>query len=503
MSSVLTVLFTVLAALGISLGAADVGLTMNEYVDKVGANHSYTCDDLTFNQVKDTIASSDVANTYITYDDYRAMKDKAYETALTLPIQAEMEINKKIVDWLYNNFYTPNIVTPATDIAAADGSYVRFDYVFDDLYYNQYGKKQYVFTAKVYNADNVLVNTIDMFNLNRYVFSEAGVTLSQQASYYDPVEKKFYLGNSAGSAIVTSIDVAAYLDGDIIGAVTPPITGGAVIGAVAGYDIASDGTVTLPDGTKVNPNEDGTYTIDGQPYAPSYDLSGADTSSLVNLLYEILGVQSETPVASDYTSILSSIRYILSNVLSKITTGFSDVINSIKAIPANITSSLSKDLAISAKVKNDAISDLKKKVGYSALLSNVNVISTTFFGERTFNDKGEVIIAPVFDTGETITAQRPHLYFTLFGKQYDLFSGFYMVDDAVATFKSLVSVFIICAFVVGLARALPSIILNAAEYVGISNPTAITNTFSNFGIYQQANNNKPPKIKDVSNKKGG
>lgn len=499
MSGALTLLFTVLAALGITLGSADVGLTMNEYIDKVGTSHSYTCDDLSFNQIKDTISTSDVANTYITYDDYRYMQDNAANPALTLPIQADTKINQKIIDWVWTNLYSPNVVVSATDIANANGSYVRFDYVLDNDYYNKWGKERYIFTAKIYSADNVLIETVEQFNGLRYAFSQSGAVLSQQNSYYDPVDNTFHLANSEGKVDALVVDVATYLDGDIIGAITPPITGGAVIGTVAGNDIASDGTVTLPDGTKVNPNEDGTYTIDGQPYAPSYDLSNADTSSLVDLLNDIVGAQSQTqPSTADYTSILSSLRSILSNILTKVSTGFTDLLQAVKGIP----SAFADDLAISAKVKNDAISDLKKKVGYSALLSNVNVISTTFFGERTFNDKGEVIIAPVFDTGETITAQRPHLYFTLFGKQYDLFSGFYMVDDAVATFKSLVSVFIICAFVVGLARALPSIILNAAEYVGISNPTAITNTFSNFGIYQQANNNKPPKIKDVSNKKG-
>lgn len=500
MSGALTLLFTVLAALGITLGSADVGLTMNEYIDKVGTSHSYTCDDLTFNQIKDTISTSDIANTYITYDDYRYMQDNAANPVLPLPIQAESDITKKIIQWVYDNLYVPPTITSATDIANADGSFVRFDYVFDELFYNRYGKKQYIFTAKVYNADNVLVDTIDLFNGKRYAFtSEAGVTLSQQASYYDPVEKKFYLGNSAGTAIVTSIDVAAYLDGDIIGAITPPITGGAVIGAVAGYDIASDGTVTLSDGTKVNPNEDGTYTIDGQPYAPSYDISNADTSSLVDLLNDIVGAQSQTqPSTTDYTSILSSLRSILSNILTKVSTGFTDLLQAVKGIP----SAFADDLAISDEVKNKAISDLKTKVGYSAIQSNVNTISTTFFGERTFNDKGEVVIAPVFDTGETITTQRPHLYFTLFNKRYDLFSGLYMFDGAVNIFKGLVSFFLIIAFLFGFFRSLPSILLSFSEVKSITSPTVITNTFSNFGIYQTPNNNKPPKP-PKANGKGG
>ena len=499
MSGALTLLFTVLAALGITLGSADVGLTMNEYIDKVGTSHSYTCDDLTFNQIKDTISTSDVANTYITYDDYRYMQDNAANPALTLPIQSDTKINQKILDWVWTNLYSPNVVVSATDIANANGSYVRFDYVLDNDYYNKWGKERYIFTAKIYSADNVLIETIENFKGYRWAFSQSGAVLSQQASYYDPTDNTFHLANSEGVADALVIDVATYLDGDIIGAITPPITGGAVIGTVAGNDIASDGTVTLPDGTKVNPNEDGTYTIDGQPYAPSYDISNADTSSLVDLLNDIVGAQSQTqPSTTDYTSILSSLRSILSNILTKVSTGFTDLLQAVKGIP----SAFADDLAISDKVKNDAISDLKKKVGYSSIQSNVNTISTTFFGERTFNEKGEVIIEPVFDTGETITTQRPHLYFMLFGKNYDLFSGFYMVDNAVNTFKSLVSFFIIAAFVLGFFRSLPSILLSFSEVKSITSPTVITNTFSNFGIYQTPNNNKPPKP-PKANGKGG
>lgn len=499
MSGALTLLFTVLAALGITLGSADVGLTMNEYIDKVGTSHSYTCDDLTFNQIKDTISTSDVANTYITYDDYRYMQDNAANPALTLPIQADTKINQKILDWVWTNLYSPNVVVSATDIANANGSYVRFDYVLDNDFYNKWGKEQYIFTAKIYSADNVLIETVEQFNGMRYAFSQSGAVLSQQNSYYDPVDNTFHLANSEGKADVLVVDVATYLDGDIIGAITPPITGGAVIGTVAGNDIASDGTVTLPDGTKVNPNEDGTYTIDGQPYAPSYDISNADTSSLVDLLNDIVGAQSQAqPSTTDYTSILSSLRSILSNILTKVSTGFTDLLQAVKGIP----SAFADDLAISAKVKNDAISDLKKKVGYSVLLSNVNVISTTFFGERTFNDKGEVVIAPVFDTGETITTQRPHLYFTLFNKRYDLFSGLYMFDGAVNIFKGLVSFFLIIAFIFGFFRSLPSILLSFSEVKSITSPTVITNTFSNFGVFQTPNTNKPPKP-PKANGKGG
>lgn len=55
-----------------------------------------------------------------------------------------------------------------------------------------------------------------------------------------------------------------------IGSIADAAIGGATIGQVP---IASDGSVTLPDGTKVYPNSDGTYTIENNNYSPVYNLS--------------------------------------------------------------------------------------------------------------------------------------------------------------------------------------------------------------------------------------
>lgn len=322
---------------------------------------------------------------------------------------------------------------------------------------------------------------------------------SSCTGYFPPYKINSYLGIGSDDFSITANTVTD----------TVPV------GNVNGLDIAPDLSVTLPDGTKIYPNEDGTYTIDGNIYSPVFDISAYDDTALLNLLQLLLDGQSSsttTPSTSaNYSGVLgrilsavNSLRSTFISTMSSIKSKVSDILSAVKDLPSNISSAISSDLAISDEVKNKAISDLKTKVGYSAIQSNVNIISTTFFGERTFNDKGEVVIAPVFDTGETITTQRPHLYFTLFNKRYDLFSGLYMFDGAVNTFKSVVSAFIICAFVLVVFRSLPSILVSCAEVVGISNPTVITNTFSNFNIYQKVNDNKPPKtVTAKAPKEGG
>lgn len=349
------------------------------------------------------------------------------------------------------------------------------------------------------------VQLINLFNIdkdgNLSTYSSSGKIMEQ-------ISIPRYLKESFG------IDVA--LDPEIPPELLPII--GANIGQVGDiysgkYDIAPDGAITLADGSTVYPNADGTYTIDGVPYSPTYNLAAYDDTALLNLLQTLIDAQANgsagDTTATNYSGVLgrilsavNSLRSTFSSTMSSIKSKVSDILSAVKDLPSNISSAISSDLAISDEVKNKAISDLKTKVGYSAIQSNVNIISTTFFGERTFNDKGEVVIAPVFDTGETITTQRPHLYFTLFNKRYDLFSGLYMFDGAVNIFKGLVAFFLIIAFVFGFFRSLPSILLSFSEVKSITSPTVITNTFSNFGIFQTPNNNKPPKPQKANGKGG-
>lgn len=289
------------------------------------------------------------------------------------------------------------------------------------------------------------------------------------------------------------------------------------VGTVGDYPINPDGSITLPDGTLVYPNTDGSYTIDGKTYSPEYDLGSYNDTALASILEALLSSTASSDSSSEsvnYTGILGNILNAINNFRSSVTSSssavkskLSDILSAVKALPTSISSAIASDLAISDEVKNKAMEELKEKLGYSALQSSVNVVSTTFFGERTFNDNGEVVIDPVFDTGETVTVKRPHLYFTLFNKQYDLFSGLYMFDSAVNIFKSLVSFFLIVAFLVGFFRSLPSLLISVAEVKSIESPAVITNTFSNFDIYQTPNNNKPPKppkpSKTKANGKGG
>lgn len=418
-----------------------------------------------------------------------------------------------------------NVAGFGKTISTTDGYKLRF-YVDHHPNYNPDTGKfdYYVVWYDVTDPDgNVVKRDYDVTS-SIYGFKDETDAATALGNSYIDKDGKFHFLSYNGKELAV-VDCANLFPAGTSGQFTPAAFGDGTIGqitdaAIAGTEIgqlpiAADGSITLPDGTKVYPNSDGTYNIDGVPYSPTYNLAAYDDTALLNLLQTLIDAQAngsagDTP-ATNYSGVLgrilsavNSLRSTFSSTMSSIKSKVSDILSAVKDLPSNISSAISSDLAISDEVKNKAISDLKTKVGYSAIQSNVNIISTTFFGERTFNDKGEVVIAPVFDTGETITTQRPHLYFMLFNKRYDLFSGLYMFDGAVNTFKSVVSAFIICAFVLGVFRSLPSILVSCAEVVGISNPTVITNTFSNFNIYQKVNDNKPPKtVTAKAPKKGG
>lgn len=65
------------------------------------------------------------------------------------------------------------------------------------------------------------------------------------------------------------------------------------IGTAGDYSISADGTITLPDGTVITPNADGTYTIDGNVYSPSYNLGAYSDPAISSLLNQILQRLSE------------------------------------------------------------------------------------------------------------------------------------------------------------------------------------------------------------------
>ena len=225
------------------------------------------------------------------------------------------------------------------------------------------------------------------------------------------------------------------------------------------FPLNPDGSVTI-DGTTYYPNADGTYTIGDNTYTPSIDLSAYNDAALIDLLNQILSLMG-TETTGEYNGLLSSIISNLGAIRTAITTGTSSVIDEIKTIPTSVYNTFAVDLTLAEPVIDDSVDLLKERVGYDAILENINTVSTGLFGRRTFNDDGTITIQPVFNSGKAETVNRPHLYFTLWGKQYDVFYYLYLFDDVVVIVKAIVSTLIIIKVMVAFFRSIPNILMSA------------------------------------------
>ena len=514
--SVTWLIITILFSMGIGLNSTSVGNGLAKAIDEAAKNGTYTCSDETMSEVNKLFGEiTDPTNPRFWADPILTEKDlENISSNITADDIQRILGNDAWKDFVNNNQNKVGLTTDKTKFNCGDYSF-KFgaeiepssgtgcqSFAYVDIYYKGELSKtlrSYYYYANYLDYETSYADALPWYN-----------TLCSNMYFDKDTNSVLCIGKTRNEFC---FDLSEFITEDVVETEQPSNIGSiadvAISGATIGQlPISADGSITLDDGTKVYPNADGTYTIDGVPYSPTYNLSAYDDTALLDLLQTLVDAQTGS-TAGDTSGLLSrilsavnSLRTTFSTGISSVSSKLADILSAVKSIPSNVSTAISSDLAISDEVKDKAISELKTKVGYSAIQSNVNTISTTFFGERTFNDNGDIVIAPVFDTGETITTQRPHLYFTLFNKQYDLFSGLYMFDGAVNIFKSLVAFFLIVAFILGLFRSLPSILLSLSEVKSITSPTVITNTFSNFDIYQTPNNNKPPKP-PKANGKGG
>lgn len=206
---------------------------------------------------------------------------------------------------------------------------------------------------------------------------------------------------------------------------------------------------------------------------------------LINQLLAALSA-SESPT-TNYTGILGAIYTMLQRIhsgISTISANVASVITNIQSIPQTISDTFTLDWQNAANLVADNSVELKKKMGISAMYQNINTVTTAFFGKRSFGDDGKVVVTPVFDNGETLTTDYPHIYFTLWGVKYDLLSDIPKFDSAIAFFKKLVALFLNVAMVFSILRAAPSILMGCGEVIGIRSPATISNTFADLGIFR-------------------
>lgn len=116
--------------------------------------------------------------------------------------------------------------------------------------------------------------------LSLFTLTDEGILTTYKAdgTLVEVVDISYWFGDDYNGGFV------ALGDGSI-GEITDAAIAGTEIGQLP---IAADGSITLPDGTKVYPNSDGTYNIDNRVYSPTYNIGAYDDSALLGLLQQLL-----------------------------------------------------------------------------------------------------------------------------------------------------------------------------------------------------------------------
>lgn len=199
-------------------------------------------------------------------------------------------------DFVNNN--QANVAGFGKSITSADGYKVDF---FVDV--DPSNSNYLVLWYSVTDPNGSVISKDYMLNHKSYVLGDLrktdGESKARQALSISYIDEKgqFHLFRADGSAFAV-VDCAALLPegtnkdfipipmGDgTIGQITDATIAGTQIGQLP---IAADGSITLPDGTKVYPNSDGTYNIDNRVYSPTYNIGAYDDSALLGLLQQLL-----------------------------------------------------------------------------------------------------------------------------------------------------------------------------------------------------------------------
>lgn len=179
------------------------------------------------------------------------------------------------------------------------GSFSSGDYSFKYGVYYSFDKQKYRSTTypyvDIYYKGELMRNWIG----TSYTTNQMNqIKHDEIRSYYNEMCKTIYYDDENKAVIVATVSIppqqfllGSYIKDDVItladsiGSIADISIAGTNVGQLP---IAVDGSVTLPDGTKVYPNSDGTYNIDNRVYNPIYNISNYDDSALLGLLQQIL-----------------------------------------------------------------------------------------------------------------------------------------------------------------------------------------------------------------------
>lgn len=315
--SVTWLIICILFSMGISLNGTSVGKGLAEAIDEASKNGTYTCSDETMDEVKKEFDEYfDPTNPKFWGEPILTEEDlENISSNITAEDIQRILGNDALEDFINNN--QGNVIDSnvsgigSHSFGLSNGYSVELYTFYNDDKYG--GRGGYDWAVRIVDDNgNVLCDKDDLQKtyLCHYGWAQIAdeTKATQLISLFD-IDKDGYLYTySSSGAFMEKISIPQYLkefygidialnpekppeffpittnDGTI-GKITDVAISGTEIGQLP---IAADRSITLPDGTKVYPNSDGTYNIDNRVYSPTYNLGAYDDSALLGLLQQLL-----------------------------------------------------------------------------------------------------------------------------------------------------------------------------------------------------------------------
>lgn len=261
------------------------------------------------------------------------------------------------------------------------------------------------------------------------------------------------------------------------------------------YNIDNGDTIyAYREGDQINYNNNyydygDTVTIGGNTYSVYYDyrdMSEDYLNEFYNYVYNYYYDNIGTDYKFDDSAILEALRAIydkLQAIFNKLQAGFTNMSNKLTEIIKQLKSiGKSVDDIASEEDKTSFITELtklieklKSKLGITNLNKNIDNLTSAFFTAPTYetNEKGELVATYALidetdtETPTTVSAY-PHLYYTYNGERHDFWEYLPALSQgsSLQTFKDIVELFLIAAFVMNVFRSIPDIVLNAGKVSG-------------------------------------
>jgi len=259
--------------------------TDGKIIDEAITTGNYECSEEEIMSIKDYIDASPIASEYVLTESDLARLDSY------VPSQV---VEEAVGIEAWKDFVEQNTLNYGDSITTTDGYTMTF---FADRHpsYNAETGAFNSFCIWYEVTDpygNVIKRDYDVSSV-LYAFSDLeDANLALENSYIDE-EKRFHLVSYNGKELCITDCATLFPDG-VNTDFPPAVIDGAIIGIIEGangatYEIGADGAITLPDGSVVYPNEDGTYTINNVNYYPTeYNLAAYDDSALLGLLQQVI-----------------------------------------------------------------------------------------------------------------------------------------------------------------------------------------------------------------------